>query len=55
MAAQGLMARVVQKILVLVHVVSIHALFIQQWSRKLVPKRKVHLGAAVPGSQIVPG
>ncbi|CAK9018503.1 unnamed protein product [Durusdinium trenchii] len=38
---KGLMARVVQKILVLVHVVSIHALFIQQWSRKLVPKRKV--------------
>jgi len=39
---KGLAARVVLKILILVHVICIHALFVQQWSRKVVRKEKLH-------------
>eukprot|EP00435_Cladocopium_sp_Y103_P074075 s257_g46.t1 len=38
---KGLMARVVMKILVVVHVILLHLLFIEQWSRKVVRKEKM--------------
>lgn len=40
---KGLTARIVQKIMVLVHLVSIHSLFIEQWSNKVVRKDKMWL------------
>lgn len=38
---KGLLARVVMKILVVVHVILLHCLFIEQWSRKVVRKEKM--------------
>lgn len=39
---KGIMARVVQKLNILVHVISIHALFIRQWSLKGVKRDMMH-------------
>ena len=39
------MARVLQKVNVVVHIISIHVLFIRQWSRKLVQKDQLPLVA----------
>ncbi|CAJ1339966.1 unnamed protein product [Effrenium voratum] len=52
---KGIMARVLQKVNVVVHIISIHVLFIRQWSRKLVQKDQLNLDVSLLSASTLSG